>query len=274
MRFATLFLAATLCAQPTASSLYQQAIQAASVADAIRLLRLSIAAEPTFEARYRLGVALNQEKRYDDAMAELREAFALTRPDQLADRAHVLFRRAEAAEGLGHLLDAKRLVEMSIGYEDHPRVQAKLVDLQNRLASEVIPTDEIREAAEQVAKDFDIQRKPSVDVWVNFTLGSAEMTPQGRAQAEALAPALLTPFLQKYRFVVVGHTDTTGTNAINDPLSERRARAVLGFLQSKGMPVKRATAEGRGSREPLRQGTAAADHAVNRRVQVMLVRYE
>jgi len=242
------------------------------------LLRRSIAAGASFEAQYRLGVALNQQKQFAEALLTLREAFALTQPDQLVDRAHVLFRRAEAAEGLGRMLDAKRLLEMSLTFEEHPKVRAKLGALEDGLASGLIEAGDIREALEQATKDFDIQRtagqEPKIDVWVNFALGQAGMTAGGRAQAEQLAEALQSPFLAKWRYRIVGHTDRTGTDAINDPLSVRRAGTVREFLVGKGMRARRLSAEGKGSREPLRPGSSAGDYAVNRRVQVVLVREE
>jgi len=167
---------------------------------------------------------------------------------------------------------------MSLGYEDHPRVRGKLRELQERLAETVIPAEQIRAAVLQATKDFDIRRTgvpaPSVEVWVNFEFARAELSAAGREQAAKLAEALLTPFLREWRFELVGHTDRIGSDAINDPLSLQRAETVRQFLVRQGMGANRATAVGRGSREPLRTGNAQGDHAVNRRVQVVLLRSE
>ncbi|ATR97442.1 membrane protein [Porphyromonas gingivalis] len=70
---------------------------------------------------------------------------------------------------------------------------------------------------------------------------------------------------------IVGHTDNTGSDKINDPLSERRAASVYSFLNSQGVSMSRMAAEGRGSHEPVADNSTAAGRSANRRVEVYIL---
>lgn len=70
---------------------------------------------------------------------------------------------------------------------------------------------------------------------------------------------------------VIGHTDSTGSDKVNDPLSVNRATAVADFLLSKGVAETQIkTVEGKGSKEPVADNATAAGRAENRRVEVYL----
>jgi outer membrane protein OmpA-like peptidoglycan-associated protein len=69
---------------------------------------------------------------------------------------------------------------------------------------------------------------------------------------------------------VVGHTDNTGSDAINEPLSLRRADTVRLFLEDRGIKTSRIETVGRGSREPLAANDTADNRARNRRVEIFL----
>jgi outer membrane protein OmpA-like peptidoglycan-associated protein len=69
---------------------------------------------------------------------------------------------------------------------------------------------------------------------------------------------------------VIGHTDTAGSNAVNDPLSQQRAEVVRRGLVARGIPADRVTATGRGERElavPTADGVAEPR---NRRVEILV----
>jgi outer membrane protein OmpA-like peptidoglycan-associated protein len=69
---------------------------------------------------------------------------------------------------------------------------------------------------------------------------------------------------------IEGHTDNTGTDAINIKLSQRRAEAVMKYLRSKGVTADRMTAKGYGSSLPIEDNSTAAGRAMNRRVELKL----
>ena len=74
------------------------------------------------------------------------------------------------------------------------------------------------------------------------------------------------------KFAIEGHTDSTGNDKINDPLSQDRANAVRDYLISKGISANRLTAEGFGSKRPIDTNNTAAGRANNRRTEVRLIK--
>ncbi len=69
---------------------------------------------------------------------------------------------------------------------------------------------------------------------------------------------------------VSGHTDSTGTDAINQPLSERRAASVGSYLASQGIDSRRIITTGYGKNRPIASNDTADGRAQNRRVELML----
>jgi outer membrane protein OmpA-like peptidoglycan-associated protein len=73
-----------------------------------------------------------------------------------------------------------------------------------------------------------------------------------------------------YTVDIIGHTDSTGNDAINDPLSLNRANATRSYLVNRGANGSRIFTAGRGSREPIATNATAAGRAQNRRVEIYL----
>ena len=71
--------------------------------------------------------------------------------------------------------------------------------------------------------------------------------------------------------VVSGHTDTTGTDAINNPLSVNRASSVASYLESQGISTSRITSRGYGSKQPIASNATEAGRAQNRRVEIAII---
>lgn len=70
---------------------------------------------------------------------------------------------------------------------------------------------------------------------------------------------------------IYGHTDSTGSDAINDPLSQRRAESVYNYLVSKGISGTRMASQGFGSHQPVADNSTVAGRAQNRRVEVYIL---
>ncbi|MBD8388108.1 OmpA family protein [Dysgonomonas sp. BGC7] len=70
---------------------------------------------------------------------------------------------------------------------------------------------------------------------------------------------------------IYGHTDNTGSDAINNPLSEKRAQAVYNFLQTKGVSGTRMVSQGFGSTQPVADNSSTTGRAQNRRVEVYIL---
>lgn len=69
---------------------------------------------------------------------------------------------------------------------------------------------------------------------------------------------------------IAGHTDSTGTDAINQPLSERRAASVGNYLISQGIDSRRVLTAGYGKNRPIASNDTSEGRAQNRRVELML----
>jgi outer membrane protein OmpA-like peptidoglycan-associated protein len=67
-----------------------------------------------------------------------------------------------------------------------------------------------------------------------------------------------------------GHTDSIGTDEINQKLSEQRANAVREFLVSEGVPAANVTARGFGKTQPVASNDTAAGRQQNRRVELVV----
>ena len=77
----------------------------------------------------------------------------------------------------------------------------------------------------------------------------------------------------KAKFSVQGHTDSQGRAANNMKLSEKRAKAVLDYLTSKGnVAASRLTSSGFGEDYPIADNKTRAGRAQNRRVEIKLVK--
>jgi OOP family OmpA-OmpF porin len=74
------------------------------------------------------------------------------------------------------------------------------------------------------------------------------------------------------RFSVEGHTDSDGSNALNQTLSENRAAAVKNFLIENGIAADRLMSTGYGETKPIASNKNAAGKAQNRRVEIKLIK--
>lgn len=71
--------------------------------------------------------------------------------------------------------------------------------------------------------------------------------------------------------VIEGHTDNVGTAALNQTLSERRAKAVQAGLISRGVVEKRVTAQGFGTTRPVADNTTPEGKQANRRTDIIVL---
>ena len=67
---------------------------------------------------------------------------------------------------------------------------------------------------------------------------------------------------------IVGHTDSTGSDAINNPLSMDRANSARDFLVGRGVAAQRVATDGRGAREPIADNGTQQGRDKNRRVEI------
>jgi outer membrane protein OmpA-like peptidoglycan-associated protein len=111
---------------------------------------------------------------------------------------------------------------------------------------------------------------PSTNLDIDFSSGSATLTPEATAALDQLGKALTNSALAAYNFKIVGHTDTVGDPATNQTLSKQRAAAVKSYLETKfGVADTRLQSVGVGESDLLVQTPPDTPNQSNRRVQVI-----
>ena len=111
-----------------------------------------------------------------------------------------------------------------------------------------------------------ILRMPS---GITFPVDSSTIQPQFRSTLDQVAQTLAS-YNQTY-VDVLGHTDSTGSDAYNQALSERRAGAVADYLTSRGVARARMGIRGYGESAPIASNDSEMGRAQNRRVEIKVV---
>jgi len=120
----------------------------------------------------------------------------------------------------------------------------------------------------EVTRTADNQLKLNIPSDISFDVGRADIKPNLRGVLDDFAYGLKDDAAARVR--IVGHTDNTGNDAINDPLSERRAESVRNYLADRGVAPSRVETAGRGEREPIADNATEAGRAKNRRVEIYI----
>ncbi len=119
-----------------------------------------------------------------------------------------------------------------------------------------------------VTQTPDNQLKLSIPSDISFDTNSAEIKPNLRPILDQFAQGLSSQPNTEVR--IIGHTDSTGSDAINNPLSVNRAASARNYLVSRGVNAQRIQIDGRGSYEPIADNNTAEGRARNRRVEIFL----
>lgn len=132
------------------------------------------------------------------------------------------------------------------------------MDKQAKEIKETLPGAEV----ERVGEGIKVTLPESI---VNFAFDSAELTASGKANLDKLSEVLKNN--PDTNINIYGHTDSKGTDAYNQGLSERRAASVKNYLISKGVASSRMFTMGVGEKEPVATNDTEAGRAQNRRVE-------
>ena len=107
------------------------------------------------------------------------------------------------------------------------------------------------------------------DSGILFATGSATLSSTSQATLRKFAANLSEH--SDTDLMIIGHTDNTGTDRVNNPLSYNRAASVRSFLAGQGVSSSRMKVEGKGSYEPVADNSTAAGRRENRRVEVYIL---
>jgi outer membrane protein OmpA-like peptidoglycan-associated protein len=103
---------------------------------------------------------------------------------------------------------------------------------------------------------------------IEFETGSATIRPGSDDMLDEIFQSAVVA--EGLKLGVYGHTDNNGSDAVNIPLSEKRAAAVRDYLVSKGLAVNRIETKGYGSGKPVADNGTASGRSRNRRVEIVL----
>lgn len=101
-----------------------------------------------------------------------------------------------------------------------------------------------------------------------FDFDKATLKPKGAQTLAKLAGVAM--LVSELEFSIEGHTDSIGTQAYNDWLSEARARSVADFLAQEGVSSARMETEGFGENQPVAPNDTDAGRQKNRRVEIVI----
>ncbi len=123
------------------------------------------------------------------------------------------------------------------------------------------------------ASDIQVTRKDEgISISLNnihFIAEQAVVLPEETQRLQALAAALKK--IPERTFRVVGHTARVGTVQSQMDLSVKRAKAIVDFLVSQGIPASRFLYEGKGGTEPVAPNDTEENMAKNRRVEIVIL---
>jgi esterase/lipase superfamily enzyme/outer membrane protein OmpA-like peptidoglycan-associated protein len=104
---------------------------------------------------------------------------------------------------------------------------------------------------------------------VFFDAGKTTLKPEGRAKLDAMLQQMERIDLEAV--LVVGHSDASGSEEMDDRLSRQRSQAVKAYLEGAGVDPKVIFTEGKGSRQPVSDNVTAQGRAKNRRAEIEVV---
>ena len=117
-----------------------------------------------------------------------------------------------------------------------------------------------------VTQTADNQLKLNIPADISFAVGRSDIQPNFAPVLDQFAAGLRNNPNTDVR--IVGHTDSTGSDAINNPLSLARAESARNFLTMRGVSGARIQVEGRGSHQPVASNDTLDGRARNRRVEI------
>jgi outer membrane protein OmpA-like peptidoglycan-associated protein len=139
-------------------------------------------------------------------------------------------------------------------------VIGRRMDQQAREIEQSVPAAEVERVGEGIAVTF--------ESGVLFPFDSDQVLPAGRENLRQLANSLRN--YPGTEVLIVGHTDSQGSDDYNMRLSYRRAESARAFLAGQGIDGSRIRVEGRGEMEPVADNSTDAGRARNRRVEIAI----
>jgi outer membrane protein OmpA-like peptidoglycan-associated protein len=135
---------------------------------------------------------------------------------------------------------------------------------------------EQKQAMEQATKGTGVAVTQTADNQLKLEIPSDISFDTGRSDIKSNFAPILDRFANSLRdhaattVAIVGHTDSTGSDAINNPLSVNRAASTREYLTGRGVSANRVNINGQGSRQPVADNGSDMGRAKNRRVEIFV----
>jgi OOP family OmpA-OmpF porin len=104
----------------------------------------------------------------------------------------------------------------------------------------------------------------------HFAFDSAKLNSAGKSALDGVVSKIKSSGARVTNIIVVGHTDSIGSNSYNQRLSQKRAQTVAGYLASKGLNRAQMKVSGKGETQPIASNKTKAGRAKNRRVEILV----
>ncbi|HTN64627.1 MAG TPA: OmpA family protein [Burkholderiaceae bacterium] len=118
----------------------------------------------------------------------------------------------------------------------------------------------------QVSQTADNRLKLEIPSDISFDINRSDITSNFRPVLDRFATTLIEN--PATTVTIIGHTDNTGSDVVNDPLSVDRAARTRDYLTTRGVAFARFSVAGRGKHEPLASNAESSGRARNRRVEI------
>jgi outer membrane protein OmpA-like peptidoglycan-associated protein len=211
--------------------------------------------------------ALSVQRQEEERIANERAAAAATAKTEAETKA-----AAEAAEAKRKSdEEAQRQAELAAAKEDVLRVKeeaARAEAERTRKAAEALRA-QLLEQFNRVLETRDSPRGLVVNMGdVLFDTGKFNLRPEAREKLAKLSGIVLAH--SGLDLEIEGHTDSTGSDDLNQTLSQQRGDAVRGYLVEQGLAEGNVTAQGFGKTMPIADNDTAAGRQKNRRVEIIV----
>ncbi|MCK8501364.1 OmpA family protein [Myxococcus fulvus] len=249
------------------------ALRKAETAGAWGMADIAARQQAQAEVALNQAQALQEQQRLAQARqqeGELRLSEEAARRQQVEQEAQQLRAQNEELQRQAQLLQGQQQTQSQVDQQVAQQLEA---ERQARVEAE-------RQAAEAIArldranKDLKVREEARGTVLtlsgsVLFASGASDLLPAARDRLADVAQVLKEgdrPLL------IEGHTDSQGSDALNERLSYQRAERVKEFLINQGVPANRIEARGMGEYRPVASNSTAEGRANNRRVEIILER--
>ena len=230
----------------------------------------------------------------DDAIIDLNQALKLVKPNSIG-QAEIYALLAKAYLSLNNrplamanISKGEDILRSLLDPKHDPKKKkslAVLLEGQNTIFSDVLrdltkSTLQVALTTEEIQTKLDSDERaeamPKIDIPILFAYDKADLTQEGRDQSEKPATALTDFVKQGWQVYVIGHTDSKGSDAYNQTLSEQRAATVMQFLTQR-FPKQQTQfkAAGKGETELkfiAKNDQDEATHRLNRRVEINILK--